>query len=81
MHTGELPLTKSTNGKPIITDPKMILFRRWMEREIALTNAPVLLPNLGGSYIEGCKIIELSAPPAGNDNPRGIRAPRRALEL
>ena len=73
MHTGELPLTKSTNGKPIITDPKMILFRRWMEREIALTNAPVLLPNLGGSYIEGCKIIELSELPCTKNNTGNYR--------
>ena len=60
MHTGDLPLTKSTDNKAIITDSKMILFRRWIEREVGLTNASVLLPNLGGSFIEGCKITELS---------------------
>jgi hypothetical protein len=60
MHTGELPLTQSTDKKTIITDPKMILFRKWIEREVGLTNIPVLLPNLGGSLIEGCKIVELS---------------------
>jgi hypothetical protein len=38
----------------------MILFRKWIEREVGLTNIPVLLPNLGGSLIEGCKIVELS---------------------
>ena len=46
MHTGDLPLTKSTDNKAIITDSKMILFRRWIEREVGLTNASVLLPNL-----------------------------------
>jgi hypothetical protein len=59
MHTGELPLTQSTDKKTVITDPKMILFRKWIEREVGLTNIPVLLPNLGGSLIEGCKIVEL----------------------
>lgn len=66
MHTGELPSTKSTDGKTVITDQKMILFRRWIEREIGLTNACVLLPNLGGSFIEGCKIVELSNLPCTN---------------
>lgn len=60
MHTGELLSAKSTDGKVVITDQKMILFRKWLEREIGLTNASVLLPNLGGSLIEGCKVTELS---------------------
>lgn len=66
MHTGELLSAKSTDGKTVITDQKMILFRRWLEREIGLTNAVVLLPNLGGSLIEGSKVVELSSLPCAD---------------
>lgn len=66
MHTGELHLAKSTDGKTVITDQKMVLFRKWIEREIGLTNASVLLPNLGGSFIEGSKVVELANLPSTN---------------
>ncbi|HBD94882.1 MAG: hypothetical protein A2015_09990 [Spirochaetes bacterium GWF1_31_7] len=56
-HAGLLK-TKATNGT-LITDPKMVLFKNWFEREIPLTDAKVYLPDLGGSYIQGSTIFNL----------------------
>jgi len=55
-----VPLIKisSTNGK-VYSDQKMALFKKWFDREISLTPAKVILPDLGGAYIEGSNIIPL----------------------
>ncbi|MBP7553481.1 MAG: motility associated factor glycosyltransferase family protein [Spirochaetes bacterium] len=55
-----VPLIKisSTNGK-VYSDQKMALFKKWFDREISLTSAKVILPDLGGAYIEGSNIIPI----------------------
>lgn len=60
VHTGELLTAKATDGSLLITDPKMILFKRWIEREISLTDAQIILPELGGSFLEGAKLLPLN---------------------
>nr|HPK62849.1 DUF115 domain-containing protein [Spirochaetota bacterium] len=45
----------STNGK-VYSDQKMALFKKWFDREISLTAAKVILPDLGGAYIEGSNV-------------------------
>ncbi len=62
-HTGVLNQVVSTTGESVITDPKMILFQRWIEKEINVTNARVVLPNLGGARIEGANIVEFEQLP------------------
>lgn len=55
-----LKITKATNGKTVYTDQKMLIFKKWFERELTVTDSPVFLPDLGGAYIEGTKVIPLS---------------------
>lgn len=54
-----LKTTKSTNNQTIYTDQKMLLFKNWFEREISITGCEVILPDLGGSLIEGAKVLPL----------------------
>jgi len=63
----DLKVIESTNGK-VYTDQKMFLFKKWFDREIPLTSVPVLLPDLGGSILEGAKILKLEdLPVPGHD--------------
>jgi len=56
-----VPLKKvrSTDNQEVFSDQKMILFKKWFEREILLTNSIIYLPDFGGSYIEGAKILKI----------------------
>ena len=48
----------STNGK-VFSDPKMVLFKKWFDREVPLTNAKVYQPDMGGALIQGTNILKL----------------------
>jgi len=54
----DLIKTKSTNGE-VFTDGKMLLFKKWFDREVPLTNAKVYSPNMGGVLIDGTILTEI----------------------
>ncbi|MCG8569303.1 MAG: DUF115 domain-containing protein [Spirochaetes bacterium] len=52
-------IVESTSGHPVTSDQKMVLFKRWFDREVVLTQASVYQPDLGGAKIDGANIASL----------------------
>lgn len=69
----DLKVVESTQGQ-VYSDSKMVIFRRWFDREVPLTEAQVFSPNLGGAKIEGAKIVELAALPRPTGSKEGYLA-------
>jgi len=63
----DLKIVDSTNGK-VFSDPKMILFKSWFDREVPLSNAKVFLPDMGGALIDGTIVTELDKIPKPEQN-------------
>ena len=57
VHVG-LETADSTNGK-VLSDARMLLFKKWFDREIQLTRSAVILPDLGGVKLDGSIIKKL----------------------
>lgn len=64
-HASPLLFKESTN-EMVWTDAKMIIFKKWFDREIGITNGSVYQPDLGGIKIEGTIIKKLSELPSGD---------------
>ena len=47
--------TEATDGSAVDTDSKMLLFKKWFDREVPLSTAKVYQPNLGGAKIIGAE--------------------------
>jgi hypothetical protein len=50
---------ESTSGT-VYTDKKMLLFKKWFDREVPLFDGTVLLPDHGGVTIDGAQIVTLN---------------------
>ena len=49
--------TEATDGTAVDTDSKMLLFKKWFDREVPLSTAKVYQPNLGGAKIIGAELF------------------------
>ncbi|MBP5706466.1 MAG: motility associated factor glycosyltransferase family protein [Spirochaetales bacterium] len=56
-HCPLIPTVSTTNGI-VDTDSKMMIFKKWFDREVPLSHGKVYQPNLGGAKIEGTVIID-----------------------
>ena len=66
-----LQVIQATNGK-VFTDQKMVLFKKWFDREIPLTNAKVFLPDMGGALLEGARVVSIEGLPDPDEAAKNI---------
>ena len=50
----------SVTGSTVDTDSKMMIFKKWFDREVPLTHGKVFQPNLGGAAIIGAQLCDPS---------------------
>jgi len=66
-HASPLIIREGTKGS-VFTDSKMLIFKKWFDREIGITNASVYQTDLGGIKIDGTIVKDLNSLPTGNKN-------------
>ena len=50
----------------------MVLFKKWFDREIPLTNAKVFLPDMGGALLEGARVVSIEGLPDPDEAAKNI---------
>lgn len=64
-HASPLIIEKATDGT-VFTDSKMLIFKKWFDREISITDCYVYQPNTGGLKLDGTHILSLEELPEGD---------------
>ncbi len=75
----DMQLIKYNDERFVYSDQKMIIFKKWFDREVPLTQVPVYMPYSGGAFVEGIRNVDLSEILLNNSNIMETRTKLQAI--